>query len=352
MNLESFLNLLSIDSSSGKERRLAEYLAYAFATARCQTECYEVGDRSLNLYFRWGTPRILFCTHLDTVPPFIPPRVETLLPSDLAAETPACADLRISGRGSCDAKGQIFAMYTACRELEEAGHTDFGLLLVSGEETGSNGAKQVRNQIPSCEYLVVGEPTDNKMVSACKGTKAYEVVIHGHSAHSGYPEYGYSAILRFNQWLNQLQSIRFDEDPVLGPTTWNIGCLQSNNAQNILSDQVRFRIYFRTTFASDSQVEQTMLELQDEYTDITAYGGDTPARYHTLPGFDTKTVAFGNDAPHLPGFENKIICGPGSILVAHTDHESILWSEIREAANLYKKIYHQIQTPQKHSQEK
>lgn len=343
--MKSFLNLLSIDSSSGKERRLAEYLAYAFSTARCTTECFEVGDGSLNLYFSWGQPRILFCTHLDTVPPFIPPRVENIPPENLQTHATNGGDLRIYGRGSCDAKGQIYAMYLACKELEEAGCTDFGLLLVSGEETGSNGAKQVRHQIPSCEYLVVGEPTDNKMVSACKGTKAFEVILHGHSAHSGYPEYGYSAILRFNQWLNRLQEVVFPDDPLLGATTWNIGCLHSDNAQNILSDRVRFRIYFRTTFASDELVTQTMESFRDEHTEITAFGGDTPARYHTLPGFDTQTVAFGNDAPHLPGFQHKIICGPGSILVAHTDHESILWSEIREAADIYKKVYYLIQEP-------
>ena len=334
MKLEPFINLLSIDSSSGKERRLAEYLSYAFSTARCNTSSFEVGDNSLNLYFSWGQPRIVFCTHLDTVPPFIPPRIVTQ----------ADNELWIFGRGSCDAKGQIYAMYTACVELEEAGCTDFGLLLVSGEETGSHGAKQVRNQIPPCEYLVIGEPTDNKMVSACKGTKAFEVTILGQSAHSGYPEHGISSILRFNDWLNQLQAIKFPDDPLLGPTTWNIGCLHSNNAQNILSDCVRFRIYFRTTFASDEMVQTTMASFQNDFIKIQAYGGDTPARYHTLEGFPTKTVAFGNDAPHLPGYQHKIICGPGSILVAHTQDEAIRWNDIRQAADLYKEIYYQTQT--------
>lgn len=339
MRLDDFLNLINMDSTSGKERRLAEFLAYGFATARCEVELFEVGDGSLNLYFSWGKPRVVFCTHLDTVPPFIPARTERIP----AQEQEASEDIRIYGRGSCDAKGQIYAMYTACVELEEMGCTDFGLLLVSGEETGSHGAKMVRNQVAPTPYLVVGEPTDNRMVTACKGTKSFEVILQGQSAHSGYPEHGISAILRFNEWINRLQTIDFPTDPILGATTWNIGQLHSDNAQNMLSDQVRFRIYFRTTFVSDQQVCQVMDELRNEYTHIIAHGGDTPAHYYTLEGFPTTTVAFGNDAPHLPGYTHKIICGPGSILVAHTEDESIRWSEIRQAADLYKTIYHQIQ---------
>lgn len=52
------------------------------------------------------------------------------------------------GRGTCDAKGQIFAMWEACKQLEAKGCTDFGLLLLAGEETGSFGAKAFREQHP------------------------------------------------------------------------------------------------------------------------------------------------------------------------------------------------------------
>ena len=33
----------------------------------------EVGDGTLNLLLTWGEPRVVFCTHMDTVPPYIPP---------------------------------------------------------------------------------------------------------------------------------------------------------------------------------------------------------------------------------------------------------------------------------------
>lgn len=332
MQLDNFLNILRIDSSTGRERALAEYCAYGFATARSVSELYEVGDGTLNLYIRWGKPQIVFCTHLDTVPPYIAPQCETL-PN---------GDVRISGRGSCDAKGQIFAMYNACLRLEAEGYTDFGLLLVSGEEAGSNGAKTVDSQIEGAEYLVVGEPTDNMMVSAGKGTKAFEVVIGGTSCHSGYPQYGDSAVERFVEFVNALKAVDFPQDPLLGKTTWNIGRLESANEQNILSDKLTFRIYFRTTFVSDGMVCRVMESFASEHISVKAFGGDTPSEYLVLDGFDTKTVAFGNDAPHIHSFRSKMLCGPGSILVAHTSHEHILLSELQKATDNYVAMYKRL----------
>lgn len=332
MDLDNFLNILKIDSSSGKERRLAEYCAYGFVTGKSVSEIYEVGDGTLNVYIKWGEPRMVFCTHLDTVPPYIPPTVEAL--SD--------GDVRISGRGSCDAKGQIFSMYNACLALENEGYTDFGLLLVSGEETGSKGAKTVDSQISGGDYLVVGEPTDSMMVSAGKGTKSFRVVIKGVSSHSGYPEYGCSAVSRFVDFVNRLDKVDFPVDPVLGKTTYNIGELESPNSQNILSDRLSLRIYFRTTFASDAMVTEVMESFAGEDIEVTAFGGDTPSEYMVLPGFDTKTVAFGNDAPHINGFRHKMLCGPGSILVAHTDREYILLSDLRKAKDNYVSIYKKL----------
>ena len=71
---------------------------------------------------------------------------------------------------------------------------------------------------------------------------------------------------------------------------------------------------------------------------VTARGGDVPARYVTLPGFESAPVAFGSDAPHLTGFGHKIICGPGSIKVAHRDNENVLAADLEKAVEQYVKM--------------
>lgn len=322
-----FMEMLSIESTSGKEHALSDFLAERLKTDSCTLTRYDVGDGTENLLFSWGEPKVVFCSHMDTVPPYIAPTKETL-PS---------GDTIFKGRGTCDAKGQILSLYSACLELERLGQRDFGLLLLSGEETGSFGAKAFRTQHPGGELVIVGEPTDGCMVSSSKGTKSFELTFGGKSFHSGYPEMGESAVLRFNAFLNNLQNHAFPVDPELGSTTWNIGKLSSDNPQNILSDRLTCRVYFRTTFASDEAVKEYMADVPG--AEVKAYGGDTPMSYTTFDGFRTKTVAFGSDAPQLTNYKQKILCGPGSILVAHRPEEQILLSEMEEAASNYVKMY-------------
>ena len=319
-----FEDILGFDSTSGKERPLAEFLAKRLKAPKVET--FEVGDGTLNLLFSWGVPRVVYCTHMDTVPPYIAPTVgETV----------------ISGRGSCDAKGQIIALYTACCELAAAGREGFGLLLLSGEETGSWGAKAFAKLPFKADLLVIGEPTENKMISASKGTKAYELTFKGEAFHSGYPQFGSSAVEKFVDFVNALRTKHFPFDDVLGDTTYNIGKLASDNPQNILSPELRCRLYFRTTFASDGIVHEWMMRdvASQPHIEVTHIGGDIPADYTTFAGFPAGPAAFGSDAPHLTNFRRKIICGPGSIRHAHRDDEHVLTADLETAVRNYVRFF-------------
>ncbi|MBO6028651.1 MAG: M20/M25/M40 family metallo-hydrolase, partial [Bacteroidales bacterium] len=312
MDFGFFQELLSIDSTSGKEREVAEWLAERLPGMfpvgnRPALRVEEVGDGTLNLLLTWGSPRIVFCSHLDTVPPYIPPIFpEGVFLSEPSLRDPSQgkpwappsyvaegghrfgeehplrydADAQIKGRGSCDAKGQIFAIVEACKRLAEEGKTDFAILLLAGEETGSWGAKAFAKTDFKAEYLVVGEPTDNCMVSASKGTKSFDLKFTGEPFHSGYPQYGVSAVDLFVEFVNALKAKDFGMDPVLGETTWNIGLLQSDTPQNILSPELTCRLYFRTTFVSDEAVCQWMEEASSVIPGltgnlvVTARGGD------------------------------------------------------------------------------
>ena len=377
MDIRLYTQMLEIDSTSGRERRLADFLAERLLTQKNSLMRFDVESMRAdtpegcgipqNLFFSWGTPKVIFCSHLDTVPPYIAPHIDGSM---------------ATGRGTCDAKGQIFAMWEACKAMEDMGMTDFGLLLLAGEETGSFGAKAFNSVIstPSSvisseveispdAWVIVGEPTDNCMATAEKGTKSYDVTFSGKSCHSGYPELGASAIMYFNDFVNALRSIVFPVDEVLGETTWNIGDLVSANPQNILSDRLTCRIYFRTTFESDEMVRNIMKNIagpdarlrfgrpavQDgsdivaksvapwqEAMSVNLRGGDAPTRFEVLDGFPVKAVAFGSDAPVLKCFRHRILCGPGSIHVAHRPDEYINIEDIETAIHNYIKMAQRI----------
>ena len=351
-NLDLFLEMLSMDSSSSRERGLSNFLAERFLTGKNRVDRFPVGvseenpdgDGTENLLFSWGTPRVVFCTHLDTVPPYFPPVVDVASSGGTAFRCgDGGEDVIVKSRGACDAKGQIISMYNACLELERRGYADFGLLLLAGEEAGSFGAKSFRKTGLTADYVIVGEPTGNKMVSACKGTKSFEVTLTGKGCHSGYPQYGLSAVDMFVDLVSELRRVKFPSDAVLGETTWNIGKLSSANPQNILSPNLSFRIYFRTTFASDAEVCRVMSRFGErEGVCVKAFGGDTPMNYTVFDGFETTTAAFGSDAPQLDGFAHRCLCGPGSILVAHTMDEHVRVSELEKAASQYVRMFEKV----------
>ena len=349
MDIRLFKEMLAIDSTSGQEEGFVDFLVGRLKTSHNKVERF---DGVPNILISWGEPKVVFCTHLDTVPPYIAPEFDD--------------HGEVRGRGTCDAKGQIFAMWEACKALETKGYEGFGLLLLVGEETGSYGAKAFREQHPGAEWVIVGEPTDNCMASAAKGTKSFEVTFTGKAFHSGYPQFGVSAVELFNDFVNALRSIRFPVDETLGETTWNIGKLLSDNPQNVLSDRLTCRVYFRTTFESDQMVCNVMKNIAGEDAKlrfgrrkaqdgsdlvakeaalwqrcmkVEALGGDTPTRYATLDGFPVKPVAFGSDAPQLTNFNRKILCGPGSILVAHRPEEHIALTDLETAIGNYVRMY-------------
>ncbi|MBK7096806.1 MAG: M20/M25/M40 family metallo-hydrolase [Saprospiraceae bacterium] len=236
--IENLLKLMEIDSTSGMEAGLAFFIRDNFRNDNNTIELQDVGDGTYNVFIRWGIPKVIFCTHLDTVPPYISPKFE--------------GDI-IYGRGACDAKGQIASMFEACLELKKEGNSGFGLLLLSGEEVGSKGANIANKLIEGCEYVIVGEPTENKIIRAGKGTKRFEVLISGKSAHSGYPHLGDDAVERFRKFLNELADIDFPHDEKLGETTYNISGINAPNAVNVV------RTMFFSGFISGLHLIQTGL---------------------------------------------------------------------------------------------
>ena len=327
MDISLLKEILLVDSTSGRERALSELLATRLEAPSLRR--FEVGDGTENLLFCWGEPSVVFCTHMDTVPPYIPP---TFL------------DDRICGRGACDAKGQIFALYSACKRLEAEGCSGFGLLLLSGEETGSHGARAFAKTPFKAPYLIIGEPTEDRMVSRSKGTKSFSLRFAGEPFHSGYPQYGVSAVELFIDFMNELREFvreipgqaRNDEG-----VTYNVGLLHSDNPQNVLSPELTCRIYFRTTAETDAAVSEWMIRPRERVT-VEAHGGDAPAEYFTLPGFESAPASFGTDAPHLTNFAHKAICGPGSIRTAHRADEEVLLTDLAAAIDLYVRMFHAL----------
>jgi acetylornithine deacetylase len=257
-------------------------------------------------------------THMDTVPPFIPSSEDAT---------------RIYGRGSCDAKGIIAAQIAAAERLRAEG-IYVGLLFLVGEERNSLGAQVANKQSPGCKFLVNGEPTENRMASASKGTLRVNVIAEGRMAHSAYPELGESAIDKLLEALNRLRAMKLPAEEGIGPCTLNIGIIEGGRAPNVIPDKAKAHLLYRLIGPTDElrrEIERAVAGLAK-----VEFILEIPfLRLRTLDGLPTMLAAFTTDIPALTNWGEPLLIGPGSIHVAHTEGEYIEKGQLHEAVDLY-----------------
>jgi len=282
-------------------------------------ELQPVGPERSNVLALNGEPEVVLSTHIDTVPPFFP-----------ASED----EEHIHGRGSCDAKGILASQVIATERLLAEGVKNFGLLFLVGEETLSDGAR-VANLTPrGTKYIINGEPTDNKLALGTKGILRVDIRAKGRMAHSAYPHLGESAIEKLLDVLAEIRRLPLPQDPALGPSTINIGLISGGRAANVIPDLAQAQILIRTVNRADELRAKirSVLEGRCEYEFIR----NTPALLmEKLDGFETEVVAFTTDLPNLTAWGRPLLLGPGSISVAHTDHERVRKSDLTRAVELY-----------------
>jgi acetylornithine deacetylase len=336
--------LIDIESITGNEAAVGNYLWGELSRLGYQAKKMPVEGDRLNVYAappEWlpdaGSqgaefPSVVFSTHLDTVPPFIPSSEDAT---------------RIYGRGSCDAKGIIAAQIAAAERLRRE-QVYVGLLFVAGEERDSLGA-QIANEYAATHFssaqpaaaqkarrrfLVNGEPTENRIALASKGTLRVEVTASGRMAHSAYPELGDSAIDKLLPALTRLRAMPLPSDPEIGPCTLNIGTLEGGRAPNVIPDYAHADLLYRLVGLSDELRRQILATAGDQVK--VTFPLELPfLRLRTVDGLPTMIAAFTTDIPKLTNWGEPLLIGPGSIHVAHTDGEYIEKQQLAEAIDLY-----------------
>ncbi|VDN33051.1 unnamed protein product [Gongylonema pulchrum] len=250
-------------------------------------------------------PRYLMNTHMDTVPPYIPP---------------ACDGIKVSGRGANDAKGQLAAMIFAAQQIAKEDPVlaeNIGLLFVVSEELDHIGMVEANSLGAVPEFFMIGEPTELKFGRLQKGAVKVTLKVHGKAAHSGYPH--------------------------MGATTVNIGLISGGEALNALAEHASAAIFFRVT-TSTSDILQQLEEIVDGRAEIDqSFGKNEPIRLTAPPApYESEVVAFNTDLPYFIA-RNKLkaayLFGAGSITNAHSKDEHVLVEDLKKAVEIHVDIF-------------
>ncbi len=324
---QMLVELCSLDSGSGREARILPALRPMLEGLGATIEIRTLTPDRCNVLATWGEPRILFSTHLDTVPPFLPVYA---------------ADGAVFARGACDAKGQVVAQLLAIRQLLAEGYQGFAWLGVAGEETDSLGAREAlcwKERFQNCRALINGEPTELKLATGQRGVEHLCLRCHGKAAHSGSPELGHSASLDLLDWLQALRCLSPKEDARLGPEVWNLGLLQGGNALNVIPAEAEANVLVRTVPGSTFRAE--VEHHRPQRGELHVQLSEPPDRYPEIPGFEHASMPFGSDAPQLRELipdRTVVLAGPGSIRVAHTNDEHLALVDLMAGIALNRRL--------------
>ena len=327
--------LCEIESTTYNEGAVGDFLADFLAQRGWAVEKTPVeqpkenpdGGPRWNVYAgtEGETPDLVFSTHMDTVPPYIPFTEDEEF---------------MYGRGVSDAKGILAAQVAAAEALRAAGYK-IGVLFVSGEERDSAGADAANLAPKGSRFLINGEPTDNRIALASKGALRASFKATGKMAHSAYPELGDSAVHKLVEVMGKVLAMPMDELEGIGPSTLNIGQISGGYAPNVIADKAEAQVLVRTVTDS-GPVRAKLVELAGDQATVD-FTLDSPfVRLRAVEGLPTMVAKFATDIPHLTNWGEPLLLGPGSIHVAHTPFEKLNKKELLEAVDLYVLVAKQL----------
>ena len=319
---QELMDWIEIQSVTGDEADYADAAARRLEALGFDVEKQEVAPGRFNLLARAGLPEVVFCTHLDTVPPWFGASQDSEF---------------VRGRGSCDAKGPALAMMAAASALLHEKTDRIGFLLTVGEEIDSIGAQLANAKLAEPwkpRFTIVGEPTGNRFVRAHKGAFKGVLKATGVAGHSS-QKVGPSAVHELVGCVHRLLGQSWGDHPVLGPGTLNIGQIEGGVAPNVVADRAEASVLLRAVEPPDVVQGKMQACLGDHVTFESDFKNYGPVEFHVPDGHEAIEVAFGTDAPHLTRWGTPLLYGPGRILDAHTDHECVSKASMEQAVKDY-----------------
>lgn len=254
------------------------------------------------------------------------------------------------GLGSCDMKGGIAAFMQAVSEINlKELKKGIKVYITYDEEIGFGGINElvyIKEKMP--KYLIIGEPTDNKIMTGCKGLFAVKIFTKGIKVHSSTPHRGKSANTSMIRLLAELEDFyneniknNLDKKYEVPYTTMNIGLLNGGSAINSVAAECMSYVDFRIIDNEHIEIlKEKLQELSIKYDANFLIDVEVKSFYNDIEFLDeTYTAGFMTEASFVEG--NRMIIGPGP-MTAHEVDEHVSISSLRGTVEIYKTLINQV----------
>lgn len=289
---------------------------------------------------------------------------------------------KLYGRGVADMKSFSAIGLSLAPEMLSAGLKRPIIFALSyDEEIGCLGAPRMIDEIakkaPKPSAVIVGEPTNMKVINGHKGISSFRVTVTGFTTHSSQTDRGVSAVEAAARLITKVADMRAararaaDKDCPFDPpySTMTVNVAHGGTQLNIMAAEASFEWDLRIIPGDCRQ------DIVDEFTDY-ARGVETEMRAKAPscriviepmtnapalaprdenPAADlakaitghnsTDVVAYAAEAGQFQeaGF-STVICGPGSIDQAHQANEFITLDQVREGTKFLRRLIDRLST--------
>lgn len=283
----------------------------------------------------------------------------------------------IYGRGTSDMKSFLALALAHVPYFKEMCRArPVWLAFSHDEEIGCLGAapmaKSLVDRAAKPSLVVIGEPTQMKLVGAHKGIVSFETIVTGREAHSSMPQQGVNAVMIMGELIGCLNRIAAEarrvEDADFSAVTpyasVHVGVVQGGTARNIIPRYCRIAWEVRPLpktnmikllepfYEKCAQLEADMKKTDPSTSIVTRQltsvrglekvPNDAPhlALAHRLANSNAaEAVAFGTEGGIMQGAGLPVIvCGPGSIDQAHQPNEFIKREQLKLGTEFMRRV--------------
>jgi acetylornithine deacetylase len=276
-------------------------------------------------------------------------------------------DGRLHGRGACDMKGFLACALAAVPAMRAADlRRPVILAFTRDEEIGCIGAppmiEAMLATLPRPEAVIVGEPSQMRVVTGQKGSWGFRARVRGHEVHSSLLHTGVSAIMEaagLIDWMARTMDEAARTTPAndFDPpwTTLHVGLIEGGTANNITARNCTFSGEVRSLPDEGVAIwrERILAEAERRGASMRRVHPDAGIAFETrmdLPGFAAAGPAealaralTGDNGRHVVSYQTEaghfqdrglstVICGPGSIAQAHQPDEFITRAQLDAGA--------------------
>ena len=310
--------LCRVPSPTGREEAvLPDLLGLVRALRPDHCWLQRIADGRRQLLVAWGEPRVLLCSHVDTVgeqgwaEAFQPHRVGD----------------RLVARGAVDAKGQLIAQLEAIRRLLLSGSRGIAWAALVDEERNSLGARSLAEDPPDflqrLDLVINGEPTGNELTRCQQGFANWRLRCEGPSLHAAAAERTAGrqattgALGMMGRWLHALESEPLVHHRDFGEESWNLGVLRGGTESNVVAPSAEALIGVRHVPGSGFRraLERARPNAADGHSTAAECLHHTPpVCFSVWRDQPARSVAFGSDAD-LFSFQNGLYVGQFDLIL-------------------------------------